>query len=67
MNEIVMYSTNCPKCAILEQRLKEKGVAFEVHTDVDEMLALGFQSAPMLKVGSQIMGFVDAVKWANEQ
>ena len=67
MNDIVMYSTNCPKCAVLEQRLKEKGVKFAVNTDIDEMLSMGIKSAPMLKVGDKMLGFVDAVKWANEQ
>lgn len=67
MDDIVMYSTNCPKCAVLEGRLKEKGVNFTVNYDVDEMLKLGMASAPALKVGDELLGFVDAIKWANEQ
>ena len=67
MNEIVLYSTNCPKCAILEGRLKERGVEFTVNNNVDEMIKLGMTEAPGLMVDGKLMGFVDAVKWANEQ
>lgn len=67
MNDIVLYSTNCPKCAILEGRLNEKGVKFTVNNDVDEMLRLGMMEAPGLMVDGKLMGFADAVKWANEQ
>ena len=38
MNEVVLYTTHCPKCEILAKKLTEKGVGFEVVTDVDEML-----------------------------
>lgn len=66
MEEIVLYSTNCPKCAILEGKLREKSIEFAVNTDVDEMLKLGMQSAPALKINDELLGFVDAVKWVNE-
>lgn len=36
---ITMYSTNCPKCRVLEMKLNSKGIAYSVVTDVDEMVA----------------------------
>lgn len=36
---VVMYSTNCPKCRVLEMKLKAKGIYHSVVTDVDEMTA----------------------------
>ena len=65
---IVVYSTNCPRCKILETKLNQKGITYEVCTDVDEMIALGLSSAPGLKIeDGPIMGFSEAVKWVNEQ
>lgn len=65
--EVVMYSTNCPKCSVLEKKLQEKGVYYTKITNVEEMLELGIESVPMLKVGDELFGFPDAVKWVNKQ
>lgn len=67
MDEIVLYSTGCPKCAVLEQKMKEQGIEFTTVTDVEEMLKIGLKSAPYLKVGDKMLGFVDAVKWVIKQ
>ena len=63
---IVLYSTGCPKCKVLTQKLDKKGIVYEVKNDVDEMLSLGLKAAPGLKVGDTIMGFTEAVRWVNE-
>ena len=62
---VVMYSTNCPKCRVLEMKLKAKGIYHSVVTDVDEMTAKGMTSAPALEVDGKLMGFAEAVKWLN--
>lgn len=51
---ITMYSTNCPKCRVLEMKLKMKGIAHSVVTDVDKMVAKGMTSAPALEVDGKI-------------
>jgi glutaredoxin len=35
---ITLYSTGCPKCKVLETKLNNKNIEFNVNTDVDEML-----------------------------
>lgn len=65
MNHIILYTTHCPKCEILAKKLIEKGVEFEVVTDMDEMLRLGMRSAPSLRVDGELLGFGDAVEWVN--
>lgn len=67
MDEIVLYSTGCPKCAVLEKKLNNKNIPFSVVKDVNKMLEMGLKSAPNLKVGDTILQFADAVKWINEQ
>ena len=64
---IRLFSTNCPKCKVLEMKMKQKNIEYEVTTDVQEMLALGIKSAPMLQVEGELLQFADAVKWVNEQ
>lgn len=64
---IVLYSTGCPKCGILERKLNEKNISFTKCADVDEMLALGIMSVPVLSVYGDMMDFSKAVQWVNEQ
>lgn len=62
---ITLYSTNCPRCNVLAQKLTEKGVDFEICEDVDEMIRRDFTSAPMLEVDGNIMNFMEAINWLN--
>jgi glutaredoxin len=66
---VILYSTDCPKCKILESKLKQKNVAFELVTGEEAVEAIsnkGFMSAPMLEVDGEDMEFGKAVKWVNE-
>lgn len=63
---IILYSTNCPKCKILEQKLKSKNIKYSEFTDVDKMIEMGFSVMPMLEVDGVIMDFATANKWVNE-
>lgn len=64
---IVLYSTNCPKCKVLEKKLDSIGVDYTIVTDEDLMISKGFSSAPMLEVDGNVMDFGNAVRWAKEQ
>ena len=65
--EVILYSTGCPKCRILETKLQNKGVYYTKNTSVDEMEKLGFTAVPVLSVGGKYFEFGDAVKWINAQ
>lgn len=62
---IKMYSTHCPKCKILETKLKQKNIQYEECNDVDEMLKKGIETVPVLEVDGQLLDFGKAVKWVN--
>ena len=66
---VILHTTNCPKCRVLEQKLNMKNIAFEKNTDIDiELLkSKGFMSAPVLQVGDKFMDFVSANNWILEQ
>lgn len=67
MVKIILYSTNCPKCNVLEKKLQSKNIDFEICNDVDLMLSKGIQQAPYLEVDNELMDFSKAVKWVNEK
>lgn len=63
--EVVLYSTNCPKCNMLAKKLDSKGVEYSVFTNVEKMIEMGMQEAPMLEVDGKRMNFVEANSWVN--
>lgn len=65
-HSIVMYSTGCPKCRVLEAKLNAKGVEYTVCNDVTEMERLGFSTVPVLSVDGHNYEFSEAVKYINE-
>jgi len=67
MTKIILYSTHCPKCKVLEQKLESKNIDYEEITDVNIMIEKGFMTMPMLEVNDEVMDFVTAYTWINER
>lgn len=67
MDHIVLYTTFCPKCKVLETKLKQKEIAYEEVTDKEVMIGKGFMSVPILEVNGTIMDFTQANTWINER
>lgn len=65
--EVILYSTGCPKCKVLEAKLNQNGIAYETNSDMDTMLSKGFMSMPMLEVDGVTMNFTQANNWINER
>lgn len=63
--EIILYTIGCPKCNILKDKLKEKGVNFKIVDDIDEMEKLDIISAPQLFNGEKLMDYDEAIMWLN--
>lgn len=64
---VTMYSTHCPKCQVLEKKLQQKGIEYNVVTDTLEMGRMGIRSVPVLSVNSELLDFKKAIEWVNKQ
>ena len=67
--KVIVYTTNppCPKCKVLKKKLDEANIEYDVFDDVDEMIKMGFENVPMMKVGDgDFLNFAESVKWVNE-
>ena len=62
---ITLYTTGCPRCKVLHQKLSDKGLSFTIFDDVDAMIEMGFMEAPVLEVNGKQMNFSEAVAWLN--
>ena len=64
--DIKFYSTHCPKCSVLEKKLKAKNLSYVEINDIQTMRDLGLRAAPALQVdGGAIMNFKQAVEWVE--
>lgn len=63
---IVLYSTGCPKCKILKQKLDNKNVEYRECDSVDEMLEIGITQVPVLSVDGELFPFAAANDWINK-
>lgn len=62
---VILYSTNCPRCKILKSKLDKKGITYSVVNDVDKMLNMGVVVVPILEVDGVRMSFKEAINWIN--
>ena len=63
---VVLYSTGCPQCRVLKQKLDKGGISYDYVEDGQVMLDKGFRSAPILEVDGQYLTFSEANRWVNE-
>ncbi len=64
---IILHTTHCPKCKVLELKLKQKNIDFIENNDVELMIQKGLKAAPVLEVEGVIYNFKEAVEWVKEQ
>ena len=72
MDLITLYSTNCPKCKVIEQKLQQKGYNYNIINCKEDVSALndlidkGFMQMPILQINEQYYDFSKAIKWIGE-
>jgi len=64
----VLFTTGCPQCKILKAKLDKKEIDYIVQEDLSEIISLGFQSVPVLKLSKgNYLTFSAAIQWINTQ
>ena len=63
--KIVLYTTGCPKCKVLEKKLELKNIQYDIITNEEEIRDTGFLSLPILNVDNNFMPFTEAISWVN--
>lgn len=64
---VTLYTIDCPKCKILEKKLNQAGIQYDVCKDRNIMEQKGFDFMPVLDVDGQIMNYSEAINWINER
>lgn len=66
MSKVILYTTHCPKCRVLETKLRQAHVEYEIIEDENVMLDKGFMEAPKLEVDDTVMDFSGAINWLKQ-
>jgi hypothetical protein len=68
---IILYSTDCPKCKVIEVKLNQLNISYIIEKDIDKINLIAeehnFSSAPILQVNQDFYNFNEAIKWLKEQ
>ncbi len=65
MKEITLYSTGCPKCQVLKEKLSAKNVKYAENNSIEEMEKLNITRVPVLGVDGKLLEFREAIDWIN--
>ena len=57
----VFFTNGCPKCKILEERLDEKNIKYEISADPTILKENNLISFPALKVNEKVLSFYEAI------
>ena len=60
---ITLYSTHCPKCAVLEKKLTQANIEFIINDDLELMKSKGIKSAPVIEKDGELLDFSKAIAW----
>ena len=69
MDNIRLYSTHCPKCRVVEKKLEQAGIQYELidakgnNKVIDMLSAKGIRQMPVLEVEDKLLGFSEIIKW----
>lgn len=59
---ITLYSTGCPNCRLLKEKLDRFGKQYETVTDTSIMKEKDIYAVPVLEIDGEIYSFKEALK-----
>ncbi|MGM9858073.1 MAG: hypothetical protein ACI311_02335 [Bacilli bacterium] len=63
---ITLYTVDCPKCKVLEKKLNNANIKYDICKDTKIMTAKNIIKLPMLGVDDKLLTFKEAVDMINQ-
>lgn len=68
MESITLYTIHCPACNVLEKKLKNKNICFNIIDSEDILSDLEIESFPMMSINDgPLLNYREARKWVDAQ
>lgn len=65
-DEIILYSTGCPRCDVLKHKLSEQSIDYTENNAIEDMKKMGIVQVPVLSINGVLYEFKSAVEWVNK-
>ncbi len=66
---MTLYTTNCPKCVVLEKKLNNKHINYKKVEDIEKIMEIaneqGINTAPILEIDGEFLDFSHANTYIN--
>lgn len=62
---MTVYSTGCPKCKIIENKLNYNHIRYNIVSDIDVIKSKGYFSVPMVEYKGKVYNFSEANNLIN--
>lgn len=62
---MILYTIDCPKCKVLEKKLNQKNISYDICKDTEVMSKKQIVKLPMLEVDDKLLSFKEAVNYIN--
>ena len=66
---MTLYTTNCPKCIVLEKKLDNKNINYKKVEDIEKIMEIaneqGINTAPILEIDGEFLDFSHANTYIN--
>lgn len=64
--ELKLYTTHCPRCGVIEKKLKSAALDYTEISDPIEIGKRGIDMVPVLEIDGKLYGFGSAIKWLHD-
>ena len=66
---MTLYTTNCPKCIVLEKKLDNKNINYKKVEDIEKIMEIaneqGINTTPILEIDGEFLDFSHANTYIN--
>lgn len=64
--KVILYTTHCPLCFVIQSKLSSKNINFSEVTDIEKIKEVSPDgTVPILEVNGKRMIFKEALEWIN--
>lgn len=63
---MTLYTTNCPRCKVLETKLNQSNINYNISNNMEIVINKGFLTAPVLEIDGIFFTFEEALEKIKE-
>lgn len=66
MSEIILYSTGCPMCKMVEEKFAQKGIKYIKISDPEIIVSKGIKVVPQAEIDGKLLRVKEILNWLKE-